>query len=215
VNTKTAPPDASTFPDAAVAERRYVGKRKLATYITLFSATLTELEERFPNVAAPLSIARVVQRTNPFTKLPVWVEVFEPEFGPPRQQQSLFAEGGPAAVKPLFPQDDDYGRYLRSVVPARLRSLPHIGTKNVSFADADDLLGLDDARPEMFVECLHGEGIVDVASSQLVAILRTLEPEELKRRFPQATPELPLEWFRALLFAPSSSQRFLCAWLRA
>jgi hypothetical protein len=123
VNTKTAPPDASTFPDAAAAERRYVGKRKLATYITLFSATLTELEERFPNVAAPLSIARVVQRTNPFTKLPVWVEVFEPEFGPPRQQQSLFAEGGPAAVKPLFPQDDDYGRYLRSVVPARLRSL--------------------------------------------------------------------------------------------
>jgi len=188
------------------------GQLAMATYTTLFSATLNELEERFPNVGDPLLAPRTVQRTNPFTKAPISVEVFEPEFGPPRHQRSLFAEDGPAPIKALFPQYDDYGRYLRSLVPAGLKSLPHIGTKNVLFSDADEPLGLDDAQPERFVQCLPGEGAVVVASAQLVEIIRAHTPEELQRRFPDAAQDIPFEWFSGLLRAPSSSRRFLCAW---
>lgn len=187
----------------------------MATYTTLFSATLAELEERFPHVADPLPIPRVMQRTNPFTKLSVQVTGYEPEFDTPRHRRSLFAEGGPASVKPIHAQLDDYDRYLRGLVPTRLRSLPHIGTKNVSFADVTELLSLEEVRPEKYVKCLPGEGIVDVACTRLVELLRAHEADELKRRFPEASQACPFEWLRALLLVPSADRRFLCAWLRA
>src|SRR5690242_8476949 len=142
----------------------------MAVYTTLFSATLEELEDRFPNVADPLSTPRQVTRTNPFTKSPIQIESFEPEFGPPRHQSSLFSKDGAPAVRPTFLQDDDYGRYLDSLVPPRLRSIPHIGTKNVMFYEAEELLGLREGRPEKFVQCLSQEGSVSVASGELAEI---------------------------------------------
>jgi hypothetical protein len=143
------------------------------------------------------------------------VQVFEPEFGPPPHRRSLFDEGAQAAIRSIAPPDDDYGRYLESLVPPGLRSLPHVGTKNVSFSDAEELLGLADTHPEKFVQCLPDEGIVDVASKPLVEIVREREPEELQRQFPDAWQALPLEWLSALLRVPAPSKRFLCVWLRA
>lgn len=121
----------------------------MATYTTLFSATLAELEERFPVVADP-----------------------------------------------------------------RLKSLPHIGTKNVSVSEAHHLLDLGKFQPEKFVLCLPDEGVVEVASTQLVELIQTHEADELQQRFPEASEEVPFEWFRTLLLAPASSRRFLCAWLQ-
>lgn len=186
----------------------------MAVYTTLFSATLVELEYRFPNVAEPLATPRVVQRRNPFTKKLVDVHVFEPEFGPPRHEQSLFAKDDRPAVKPVFVQDDDYGHYLDSVVPDRLRGLPHLGTKNITFLDAEEALQLDDSPPELFVQCLPGEGVVDVATALVVETLTGNTPEHLRQRFPEAE-DFPLEWLRELLLAfPGSGRRYLCAWFR-
>jgi hypothetical protein len=184
----------------------------MAVYITLFSATLSELEERFPNVGDPLQSPRSVTRVNPFTKQLIQVEVLEPEFGPPRHRRSLFSEDGAAEVAPVEPPTDDYGRYLGSMVPARLRSVPHIGTKNVIFEEAEYLLGLGEPHPEKYVRCLEGEGSVKVASAALVEVLRANGPDELLRRFPEAWHELPLEWLRSLLIAPAKEQRYLCSW---
>src|SRR5262245_49287025 len=99
----------------------------MAVYTSLFSATMAELERRFPNVADPLPTPRTVPRTNPVPKSPVQVEVWEPEFGTPSHQSSLFAADDMPAVRPAHFQDDNYGRYLDSLVPPRLRSVPHIG----------------------------------------------------------------------------------------
>ena len=186
----------------------------MAVYITLFSATRFELEERFPNVADPLPAPRMVTRMNPFTKQPIQVAVFEPEFGPARHGRSLFNGDGANEVAPVEAPIDDYGRYLASLVPARLRSVPHIGTKNILFSEAEELLGLelDEARPEQYVQCLEGEGSVQVASAALVELLRAHEPHELLRRFPEAWHALPLEWLRSLLFAPAPERRYLCSW---
>ncbi len=186
----------------------------MAIYTTLFSATLSELEERFPNVANPLDAPRIEQRTNPFTREPISVQVFEPEFGKPRHQRSLFVEGGSPPRPPIVVPDDVYGRYLDSLVPAQLRSLPHVGTKNVSFDEAEDLLELDGTRPEKFVQCLPGEGAVDVASAELVSILLENNRAALRANFQAAWDALPLDWMRTLLRSKPRERRYLCAWYR-
>jgi hypothetical protein len=183
----------------------------MAIFTTLFAATLAELEDRFPNVGDPLPAPRVVTRTNPFTKLPLDVEVYEPEFGPPRHERSLHAEDDVPPKSPVHLQADKYGQYLYSLVPQRLRSLPHMGAKNVFFSDAENLLQLGNTRPEKYVACLAGEGCVEVASARLVETLKKYEARKLRQRFPEASEAIPLEWLRALLFA-SSGRRYLCAW---
>jgi len=184
----------------------------MAVYTTLFSATAAELEKRFPNVADPLSTPRTVTSTNPFTKSPIQVEVWEPEFGSQHHQTSLFSADDIPAIRPAHFQDNEYGRYLASLVPHRLRSIPHIGTKNVMFLDAEEVLGLSDSKPEKFVRCLPKEGTVDVASTQLAELLRNTELQHLFGLFPQAREAFPFAWLKTLLHVPATSQRYLCAW---
>ena len=185
----------------------------MAVYTTLFSATADELMERFPNVADPLTAPRLVTRVNPFTKQSFQVEDWEPVLDPPRPQQSLHSEDAARPVPPVYTPADDYGRYLDSRVPSRLRSVPHVGTKNVSFLEAEELLSLHSTHPEKYVRCLPDEGVVDVASARLVEILRSYELEELYWEFPNARGEFPFDWLKALVLSPSSSPRYLCAWL--
>lgn len=187
----------------------------MAVYTTLFSATAAELEERFPHVADPLATPRMVTRTNPFTKSVVQIESFEPEFGAPRHQSSLFSADERPALRPAQFQDDDYGRYLRTRVPPRLRSLPHIGTKNIMFYEAEELLGLSEGKPAKVVHCLPDEGSVSVASVQLTELLSRTELPQLFARFPKARDAFPFDWLRALLVVPAPAPRFLCAWYQA
>jgi len=118
-------------------------------------------------------------------------------------------------LRPVYSQDDEYGRYLASLVPLRLRSLPHIGTKNVTFLEAEEFLGLEETKPEKFVRCLPGEGSVDVASVGLADVLRRTELESIFERFPHAREGFPLVWLKNLLAASAKTQRYLCAWYRA
>jgi hypothetical protein len=80
------------------------------------------------------------------------------------------------------------------------------------FLEAEELFELTESPPEKFVQCLPNEGAVDVASVELAEVLRHTELAQLFERFPAARDAFPFEWLKALLLAPSTSQRHLCAW---
>src|SRR5262249_26464704 len=92
---------------------------------------------------------------NPFTKQPVTYDSWEPEED----------DAGDAARLPrrvVTAIQGDYGAFLESRLPDRVRTLPHLALKSVLSPHVDELLGLltkesvERLRPARFIP--HGDG---------------------------------------------------------
>jgi hypothetical protein len=156
---------------------------RVAVYTTLFTATDSELTERFPGWLMPLATPRVRTAQNPFTGEALNITTWLPDV-------AIAAVGGPSirsttgrpVLVPLVPVETEYERILEENCPVFLRTLPHIAMKGITEVELQglsDILVSEVKPPARFVWCSNDEGPVVSLPSEAVPALAKLAEDEI------------------------------------